>query len=319
MPDVRERTITTPDGVELHLSEAGDEGPLVVLAHGFPELGYSWRHQLPALAAAGYRAVAPDQRGYGRSSRPSAVEDYDIHHLTGDLVAILDDLGEERAVFVGHDWGSMVVSHQALLHPDRVRGLVNMSVPHLPRGPVSPITAMRNVFADAFFYILYFQEPGVADAELGSDPGRTMRRLLCGATMRDDAAPDPSMFANDGRGFVDRIPEPDGLPDWLSQAELDHYVAEFGRTGFTGGLNWYRNFDRNWETTPQLDGAKVEVPSLFVGGAKDPVLVMSPPAIGHASLSDHRGDVLVDGAGHWVQQERPDDVNTALIHFLEEL
>lgn len=314
--DTRERTLSTGD-IELHLVEAGTSGPLVVLAHGFPELSYSWRHQLPALAAGGYRVVAPDQRGYGQSSRPDEIEAYDIHHLTADLVAILDDLGEERATFVGHDWGSMVVSHQALLHPARVDGLVNMSVPHLRRGEAAPTEIMRNLFGDGFFYMLYFQEPGVADAELGADPARTMRRLLAGASVSENAAPDPSFFANDGRGFVDRIPEPDGLPAWLDQAELDHYVGTFARTGFSGGLNWYRNLDRNWATTEQLAGAKVDVPSLFIGGTHDPVLLMSPPVAAHDALADHRGDVLVDGGGHWVQQEKPDEVNAALLSFLD--
>ena len=315
--EITERTLAT-NGVELHLTEAG-EGPLVVLSHGFPELAYSWRHQIPALAAAGYHVVAPDQRGYGRSSRPDAIEDYDIHHLTDDLLGILDDAGAENAVFVGHDWGSMVVTHQALLHPDRVRALVNMSVPFITRGPVAPITAMRNVFGDMFFYILYFQEPGLADKELGDDAARTMRRLLASVRSAGDLAPDPSFFANDGRGFVDRIPEPDGLPEWLSQDELDHYIGEFTRTGFTGGINWYRNFDRNWETTPQLDGAKAEMPSLFIGGALDPVVMMTPPISAHAHLTDHRGDVLVEGAGHWVQQETPEPVNAALIDFINDV
>jgi pimeloyl-ACP methyl ester carboxylesterase len=320
MPDdeVRSRTVSTGE-VDLHLLEAGGDGPVVLLAHGFPELAYSWRHQLPALARAGYRVVAPDQRGYGRSSRPAEIESYDIHHLVGDLVAVLDDIGAERAVVVGHDWGSMVASHLALLRPDRVRALVNMSVPHLARGGAAPTTVMRNVFGDNFFYMLYFQEPGVADADLGADAGRTMRRLLAGVTVRPDAAPDPGFFAADGRGFVDRLPEPDGLPDWLTAAELDHYVEEFRRTGFTGGINWYRNLDRNWATTEQLADANVTVPSLFVGGALDPVLLMSPPAAAHGSLTDHRGDVLVPGAGHWVQQESADEVNAALVGFLDDV
>jgi pimeloyl-ACP methyl ester carboxylesterase len=320
-PDVTvgERTVRT-NGVDLHVVEAGTDGPLVVLAHGFPELSYSWRHQIPALAAAGCRVIAPDQRGYGRSSRPEAIEDYDIHHLTDDLLGLLDDVGEERAVFVGHDWGSMVVWQQALLHPERVIGVVGMSVPYLPRGPVAPIGAMRNVLGDAFFYVLYFQEPGVADADLGADPHRTMRRMLAAARVDPQQAPDPSsFFANDGRGFVDRIPEPDQLPEWLSADELEHYVEEFRRTGFTGGINWYRNFDRNWETTPQLEGASIEVPSLFIGGALDPVLMMTPPAVSHGSLDDHRGDVLVADAGHWVQQEKPDEVNAALIGFIDDI
>jgi pimeloyl-ACP methyl ester carboxylesterase len=310
--------IRVDDGVVLAVEVTGDGFP-VVLAHGFPELGYSWRHQVPALAGAGYRVVVPDQRGYGRSSRPEPVEAYDIHHLTGDLLRVLDELGEERAVVVGHDWGSMVASHLALLHPDRVAALVNMSVPHLPRGPMPPVTAMRNALGDAFFYILYFEEPGVADAELGGNPARTMRRLLAGTRTEPGAVPDPSLFANDGRGFVDRLAEPEGLPAWLSQDELDHYVAEFTRTGFTGGINWYRNLDRNWETTPQLAGAKVGVPTMFVGGELDPVVVMSPPAVAHDAVSDHRGDVLVPGAGHWVQQETPGAVNDALLAFLADV
>jgi pimeloyl-ACP methyl ester carboxylesterase len=314
---VSERTVAV-NGVELHVVEEGEGFP-VVFAHGFPELSYSWRHQLPATAAAGYRAVAPDQRGYGRSSRPEAVEDYDIEHLTGDLLALLDDMGEERAVFVGHDWGSMVVWQLALRAPERVAGVVGMSVPFVPRGPVSPVTAMRNVFGDAFFYILYFQEPGVADADLGADPATTMRRFLAGLRRPSDGDVDPTFFANDGRGMVERMPEPESLPGWLSQEELDHYAAEFGRTGFTGGINWYRNFDRNWERSAHLDGAKVEVPSLFVGGADDPVLVMSPPAIQEGWLTDHRGDVIVADAGHWVQQEKPDEVNAALLRFIDSL
>jgi pimeloyl-ACP methyl ester carboxylesterase len=311
------RTLAT-NGVELRITEAGD-GPPVILAHGFPELGYSWRHQLPALAAAGFHAVAPDQRGYGDSSRPEAIEDYDIVHLTDDLLGVLDDLGEERAVFVGHDWGSMVVWQLALLHPERVAGVVGMSVPFLPRGPLPPIELMRKAFGDNFFYILYFQEPGVADADLARDPAATMRRMLAGLS-GDPVGPGLSGLAEpDGRGFVDRLPEPDGLPAWLSQEELDHYVDVFARTGFTGGVNWYRNFDRNWELTPQLAGAKVTVPSLFIGGSRDPVLVMSPPGIMDGWLEDHRGTVLVEGAGHWVQQEKPDEVNEALLSFLRGL
>ena len=308
-----ERTVAV-NGVELHVIEEGTGTP-VILAHGFPELSYSWRHQIPFLADAGYRVLAPDQRGYGRSSRPEAISDYDIHHLTDDLIGLLDDIGEEKAVFVGHDWGSMVVWQLSLLHPERVAGVCGMSVPFIPRGPVSPVTAMRNVFGDSFFYILYFQEPGVADANLGADPAKTMRGMLAGLSPN---AMMPEVI-NDDSGFAERLPQVEVLPDWLSQEELDHYVAEFTRTGFTGGINWYRNFDRNWETTPQLEGAHVTVPSLFVGGALDPVLVMSPPSIQDGFLDDHRGTIIVDGAGHWVQQEKPDEVNAALLTFLKGL
>jgi pimeloyl-ACP methyl ester carboxylesterase len=313
-----ERTVST-NGVELHVLDAGEGFP-VVLAHGFPELAYSWRHQIPVLAQAGYRVLAPDQRGYGRSSAPASVDDYDILHLTDDLLGLLDDIGEERAVFVGHDWGSMVVWQMSLLHPERVAGVVGMSVPFIPRAPMPPLQLMRAAFGDNFFYILYFQEPGVADAELGRDPRDTMTRLLAGVRLPEGGAvADTGLSAPDGAGFVDRLPKPDGLPDWLTQSEVDHYVEEFSRTGFTGGINWYRNFDRNWELTPQLDGAKVQAPSLFVGGALDPVLLMSPPDAFVEFLTDHRGNVLVDGAGHWVQQEKPTEVNAALLSFLADV
>jgi pimeloyl-ACP methyl ester carboxylesterase len=178
---------------------------------------------------------------------------------------------------------------------------------------------MRSVFVDAFFYIVYFQEPGVADAELAADPATTMRRLLAGLSVRDGQAPDPAAFANDGRGFVERMPEPEGLPDWLSQEELDHYVAEFTRTGYTGGINWYRNMDRNWTLTERIADATVAVPSLFIGGRLDPVLLMTPPESTVHLLNDHRGTVLVDAAGHWVQQEKPDEVNAALLSFINQL
>jgi pimeloyl-ACP methyl ester carboxylesterase len=311
----RERQVA-PRGVRLNVVDAG-EGPVVVLAHGFPELSYSWRHQVPALATAGYRVLAPDQRGYGKSDRPAAVEAYDILHLTGDLLGLLDDIGAERAVFVGHDWGAMVVWQLALLAPERVAGVVGMSVPFMPRSPAPPIPVMRQLFTDTFFYILYFQEPGVADADLGRDPATTMRRMLAGVRVPGDATFDPSAaMTRDDRGFVERLPEALELPEWLSQAELDHYVAEFTRTGFTGGINWYRNLDRNWSLTEHLDGAKVTVPSLFVGGSADPVLMMSPPAVMDGWVTDHRGTILIEGAGHWVQQEKPDEVNTALLAFL---
>ena len=317
-PTITSRTIAT-NGVDLHVTEAGDGFP-VVFAHGFPELSYSWRHQVPAIAAAGYHAIAPDQRGYGRSSKPEPISDYDIVHLTDDLLGILDEMGEEQAVFVGHDWGSMVVWQMALLHPERVAGVCGMSVPFLPRGPMPPVQLMRQVFGDSFFYILYFQEPGVADAELGADAATTMRRMLAGLTVPAEGTVDlAGLAAPDGRGFVDRMPEPEGLPDWLSQEELDHYSAEFARTGFTGGINWYRNFDRNWELTEHLAGAKVTVPSLFITGSADPVNIMSPAGIMDGWLEDHRGSHFIEGAGHWVQQEAADQVNAALITFLDSL
>jgi pimeloyl-ACP methyl ester carboxylesterase len=316
----RERRVAT-NGIELRVVEAGPEDGLpVLLCHGFPELAYSWRHQIPALADAGYRVIAPDQRGYGGSDRPEAIEDYDIHHLTGDLLGVLDDIRASQAVFVGHDWGSMVVGTMALLHPDRVAGVVGMSVPLLPRGPMGPVTLMRQLFGDTFFYILYFQEPGVADAELDADPAEMMTRMLAGLTVRpDDAERIAGLAAPDGRGFVDRLPEVEELPPWLSQEELDHYIEVFSKTGFTGGINWYRNMDRNWETTPQLDGVHVTMPSSFITGSADPVNLMTPAAVMEGHVLDHRGNTIIEGAGHWVQQEAPDEVNAALLAFLGSL
>ncbi len=304
------------DGVSLAV-DVGGAGPLVVLAHGFPELAYSWRHQVPALIDAGFRVAVPDQRGYGRSDRPEAVEAYNVVELTNDLVAILDAEGADRAVVVGHDWGALVAWQLALLAPERADGVVGMSVPFLPRSPVPTVTLLRQLFADSFFYMLYFQEPGVADAELGANPMRTMRRMLAGPKPGEFSAEQRAALGAKGDGgFIDRLPEPAGLPDWLTQAELDHYVAEFARTGFTGGLNWYRNLDRNWELTEQVAEAHVSCPTLFIAGSADPVLSFTSPEAGLAYLDDHRGNRIIEGAGHWVQQERPDEVNAVLIEFL---
>ncbi|BBZ41899.1 epoxide hydrolase A [Mycobacterium conspicuum] len=306
------------NGVRLRVIEAGEPGaPVVVLAHGFPELAYSWRHQIPVLADAGYHVLAPDQRGYGGSSRPEAVEAYNIHELTADLVGLLDDVGAERAVWVGHDWGAIVLWNMPLLHPDRVAAVASVSVPPLPRPRKSPIQAWRKQFGENFFYILYFQEPGVADAELNGDPARTMRRMICGQSSLSNKATAPRMLAPGPEGFIDRIPEPDGLPNWISQDELDHYIDEFSRTGFTGALNWYRNFDRNWETTAELDGAMITVPCLFIGGTADPVLTFTPTDRAARVIAGPYQQVMVDGAGHWLQQERPDVVNETLLDFLK--
>ena len=318
-PASTERFVNT-NGVRLRVIEAGDRGaPVVVLAHGFPELAYSWRHQIPALAEAGYHVLAPDQRGYGASSRPDEIEAYTIHELTADLVGLLDDVGAERAVWVGHDWGAIVVWNAPLLHPDRVAAVAALSVPPLPRAQLPPTQAFRKTFGENFFYILYFQEPGVADAELNGDPARTVRRMLGGLRASGDPSAALRMVTPGPEGFIDRLPEPDGLADWISQDELDHYIGEFSRTGFTGGLNWYRNLDRNWETTPELASAKIQVPSLFIGGTADPVLAFTRADRASQVISGPYRQVMFDGAGHWLQQERPDEVNAALLEFLREV
>ena len=313
MSEPTSRTIRT-NGIEMHIAEQG-EGPLVVLCHGFPELSYSWRHQLPALAAAGYHAVAPDQRGYGGTDRPAAVDEYDIVHLTDDLLGLLDALGEEHAVFVGHDWGAPVVWHLALRAPERVRGVVGMSVPFLPRGPMDPISLFEALFADRFFYMLYFQQPGVADAELGRDPEDIIRRFMAARAEDSPGGAFPEL-PREGTGVRDWLPEPTGLPAWLTDADVEQFAAAFRRTGFTGGLNWYRNMRRNWELTEAFTGAKVTVPAMFVAGEHDPVLVMVPATGMEEWIPDLRGTLVLPGAGHWIQQERPAEVNAALLDFL---
>ena len=306
--------------MRLRVIEAGDRGaPVVVLAHGFPELAYSWRAQIPVLADAGYHVLAPDQRGYGGSSRPDAIEAYNIHELTADIVGLLDDVGAERAAWVGHDWGAIMVWNAPLLHPDRVAAVAALSVPVVPRAKVPPTQALRRTFGENFFYMLYFQEPGVADAELNGDPARTMRRLMGGEPAPGDQNAALRMLAPGPEGFIDRLAEPERLPDWISQDELDHYISEFSRTAFTGGLNWYRNFDRNWETTPELAGAKISVPCLFIGGSADPVLSFTRRDRAAQVITGPYREVMIDGAGHWLQQERPDEVNAHLLDFLKGL
>lgn len=319
MPDTAhstERLIET-NGVRLHTIEAGERGaPVVLLAHGFPELAYSWRHQIPALVAAGYHVLAPDQRGYGRSSQPPNVADYNVAELSADLIGLLDDVGAERAVFIGHDWGAPVAWSSAQLHPDRVAAVVGLSVPAVPRAQVPPTQAFRKLFGDNFFYMLYFQEPGVADADLGADPAKFLRRMMGGLQPRGDHEAAARLIRPGPEGFVERLPDPDGLPSWISDAELDHYISEFTRTGFTGGLNWYRNLDRNWEILANPAAATIAVPAMFVAGADDPVLGFTRRDRAAEVVTGPYREVLIEGAGHWLQQERPDQVNEVLLDFL---
>lgn len=310
---VSERLIET-NGVQLRTLEAGDPGkPVVVLAHGFPGLAHSWRHQLKALAEAGYHVLAPDQRGYGGSSRPEVVEAYTIVELCADLVGLLDYADATRAAFVGHDWGSIVTWTLPLLHPERVAAVAGLSGPPVPRSRRPPTHAWREAFADSFFYILYFQEPGIADADLARDPATTMRRILCATGDRGSIA---AMTQPGPAGYVDRLPEPQRCPAWLDAKDLDYYVAEFRRTGFTGALNWYRNFDRNWELTAHTPARRITAPSLSLVGSHDPVLSFSRTDRASEVVSGPYRHITVAGAGHWLQLERPDEVNHALLALL---
>jgi pimeloyl-ACP methyl ester carboxylesterase len=310
------------NGIRLHIAEQG-EGPTVVLCHGFPELWYSWRHQLRALAEAGYHAVAPDMRGYGQTDAPQEIDRYTLLHLVGDMIGLLDALGVARAVIAGHDWGAPVAWTAAQLRPDRFPAVIALSVPFLSRGSARPTTVMPQT-EDAIWYQLYFQEPGVAEAEF--DPNvravfRVSRILISG-----DAPPGTPPF-----GMVPRQRSPFRwtaaptlpLPAWLSEADVDFYTAEFTRTGFRGGLNWYRNIDRNWELLAPFDGLPVSVPALFIAGDRDPV-VKFPGMDRHIAdlpkfVPQLRGSIMLPGCGHITQEERPAAVSAAMIDFLRAL
>jgi pimeloyl-ACP methyl ester carboxylesterase len=317
---ITERVVET-NGIRLRTLEAGRRGdPLVVLAHGFPELAYSWRHQLPVLAAAGYHVLAPDQRGYGGSSRPEAVEAYDIAALTGDLVGLLDDVDAQSAVWVGHDLGGMIVWAAGHLLPDRVAGVVGLNFPPAPRGKLPPTQAFRKMVGDSFLYMLYFQQSGVADVELDQNPARALLRILS-FDLPSLAAPDVAlrMIAPGPMGFIDRLPEPGSPPDWLSADEFDYYTAEFTRTGFTGALNWYRNFDRNWDILADPAAATIDVPTLCIVGTGDPTQGFTPrDRVAEVVTGSYR-EVILDGAGHWLQEEVSDEVSDELLKFLAAL
>jgi pimeloyl-ACP methyl ester carboxylesterase len=317
--------IVESNGIKMHIAEDG-EGPLVILSHGFPELWYSWRHQLKTLAEAGYHAVAPDQRGYGRTDRPKAIEDYNILQLSGDIVGLIDALGEREAVIVGHDWGSPVAWFCALLRPEIFRAVVLLSVPYLQRSwadirPTEAMKQMAQMAGEKQFYQLYFQEPGKAEPELEADVRKTMLMWLYSAS--GDAPPERRwrFLFDKSETLLDSGTVPETLPAWLTEADLDFYTEEFKRTGFRGALNWYRNIDKLWELSPFLSGAKIRQPSLFIAGELDGVIAMYWQAFDRLeqTMPGLRKKVLVPGAGHWIQQERPHEVNDLLIEFLASL
>ena len=308
------RTISA-GGIEIFLREQG-EGPLVVLCHGWPELSYSWRHQIPAIAAAGFRVAAPDMRGFGRTSAPADINAYSIFDQVGDMVALVAALGEKHAVIVGHDWGAPVAWHAAMFRPDVFKAVAGLSVPPPFRGRGRPLDSLRESGITNFYW-QYFQTPGVAEAEFERDVALSMRTLL-GRGFSDPA----SLFVEDGKGFLGEPRANRPLPDWLSEADLAHFTETYRTSGFRGGLNWYRNIDRNWELTAPWQGARIHQPSLFIAGSRDSVIT---GLIGAKRVADMervlpnlRQKLIIDGAAHWIQQERPDEVNAALIAFLKE-
>jgi len=326
MNEVTHRVVET-NGIRMYVAESGT-GPLVLLCHGFPESWYSWRHQLHALAEAGFHAVAPDMRGYGQTDRPEQIDQYTLLHLVGDMVGLLDALGSETAVIVGHDWGAPVAWHAALFRPDRFRGVIGLSVPFIPRRPARPTSVMPQT-EDALFYHLYFQSPGTAEAEFEQDVSRSIRSLVYSAS--GDAPRRDSSEAGDSEvgmvprrgGFLSRLINPQALPPWLKEADANFYVGEFQRTGFRGGLNWYRNIDRNWELLAPFSGARVSVPALYIAGDRDLVLAFRGMDQIIANLPKFvpqlRGTLLLPGCGHWTQQERAQEVNEAVLDFVRRL
>lgn len=326
MTDLSYRTLDV-NGIRMRVAEQGS-GPLVLLCHGFPETSYAWRHQLAALAEAGYRAVAPDLRGYGGTDRPAGTDQYTLFHLVGDVVALLDALDAPRAVIVGNDWGATLAWQAALMRPDRVRGVVAMGVPMMGQPPVPPTRIFPDT-PDALFYTLYFQAPGVAEAELERDVRDALLRILfaasgdAGPRAPGDGTPNPFGMVPRARGMLAPLPVPASLPPWLTEADLDTFVAAFRDSGFAGGLSYYRNLDRNWELQASLRGLRVEVPALYLAGERDPGLAMpgmrqiidAMPALVPGLTATH----VIEGGGHWIPQEKPGAVNALLLSFLRSL
>ena len=317
------------NGVTLRVHQAGDPAnPTVVLCHGFPELGYSWRHQMVPLADAGFHVIAPDQRGYGHSSAPPEIVAYGIGELTDDLLALLDHFGKAEATFVGHDWGALIVWDLARLHPHRVRSVVGVSVPFV-QWPAPPTQLMQMLYGDRFFYILYFQTPAIAETELDADPYDSMAKVMWAASGvgfggRDRTRELPPM---EGTGFLTMMPEPPARPfvgpegPWLTEEDLQTYAEEFANSGFFGPISYYRNLDANFEIIKELGPERLTMPVYFIGGTDDVVNVMDPSGIERMQnlLPNFRGSIVLDGVGHWTQQEAPAAFNDALLGFLRTL
>ncbi len=309
------------NGIDLSITEQGSGDP-VILCHGFPGLGYSWRHQLPAIAGAGWHAIAPDMRGYGRSSRPAGVSAYDRATTVADMEGLLDALGVERAVFAGHDFGAHLVWDLARWIPERIAGLIQLSVPLTPRAPMRPNDISAFLARDHFFHMHYFQQPGVADEELDTNVDEFLRRVFW-ALSDTDRYLSCWEHPTANNGYLDVLPPAPPLPwEWLSVDEFQYYVDEFTRTGFTGGLNWYRAADLVWEQNADLHDKPVLAPTVFIAGDRDPVLAMmgrDPLAAMTALVPDLRNVELIPGAGHFVQMQEPDRVNAAIVEFLDAL
>jgi pimeloyl-ACP methyl ester carboxylesterase len=317
-----QQRVVSANHIRIHLVEQG-AGPMVLFVHGFPESWYSWRHQLGAVAEAGFRAVAIDVRGYGRSAKPMAVSSYRMLAHVADNLGVVHALGETNAVIVGHDWGSPMAAASALLRPDVFRAVALLSVPYSPSGPTRPTEAFRTLAGDEEFYINYFQEPGRAEAEIEEDVRGWLTGFYVAASADALPTPDGRTIATVAAGgrLRDRFVIPDHLPAWLTEDDLDIYVGEFERSGFSGPLNRYRNVDSDWEDLAVWRGCPITVPSLFIGGDRDGPTLWGAGAIARfpETLPALRGSHVLEGCGHWTQQERAADVNHLLTGFLKGL
>jgi pimeloyl-ACP methyl ester carboxylesterase len=321
-PDAFNHCFAELNGIRMHYIDEG-QGPLVILLHGFPYLWYEWRRQIVALAAAGYRVVVPDQRGFGQTDRPEAVDAYDMSQAVGDVVGLMAALGETSAVIVGHDLGAVVAQAAAMLRPDLFRGLVMLSTPVPPRGKVRPTVALQAMAKGRVYHHLYFQQVGKPDRELSSDPRKTLRSVYYSISGSAVGAERWRLFIEPGEPILNAFTEPEVFPSWLSARAIDYYVEEYTRTGFTGALNYYRCRDRNWEITAFLDGAVVRQPSMFIGGAADPALDAAEIRAIYERLDSYlpglRKKVLLPGVGHSAPEESVEPVNELLLEFLGQM
>ena len=318
MAEIIHKSVKT-NGIRMHVAEAG-EGYPVVLCHGFPELWYSWRHQLHTLSAAGLRVIAPDQRGYGETDAPAPIAAYTQRQLVADLVGLLDALGLAQCAIVGHDWGGAVAWNAALMAPDRIARVVGLNTPFFPRAPLKPTELMELAAAGKFHYILYFQEPGMAEAELERDVRRSLRGFYqeaqeFAATMDPQGA--PGVWGPAGGGILDRLPDR-RHGRFLSDEDFEVFARAFIKTGFRGGLNWYRCIDQSWEESANLE-QRVTQRALMITAEFDPVLRPELCNGMEAWVPNLTRTVLIKGAGHWTQQEKPEGVNSALLEFLDDL
>jgi soluble epoxide hydrolase/lipid-phosphate phosphatase len=290
MNDKWQHRFVDTNGIRMHYVEQGDGFPVLFL-HGFPELWYSWRYQIPALADAGFRAIAPDMRGYGETDKPEGIEAYDIHHLVADMIGLLDALDLPRAVIVGHDWGGVIIWQMALMHPERVERVISLNTPFTRRSRRRPTEAYKELPDGRFNYILYFQEPGRAESDIEPDIESWLDTTIRGIATE--------------QGFI-------------TGDTIKVFADAFRKGGFTGPLNYYRNIDRNWETTAYLEGRQVTMPTLMICAENDPILIPQsaqrmPEYI--PDLTTH----LIKNCGHWTQQEQPDEVNRLILEFLKDL